>query len=367
MEKPVIRITFVDSWLGFDPEHNFITDALRLHFTPQIVEEEPDFVFYSCFGLQHLRFPHAVKIFYTGENIEPDFNQCDFAITPSRISFGIRHLYLPVYASAYASDLKPELPPVTPEMAKRKFCSFVYSNDRVGEGSRCRAAFCRKLMDTYAHVDCPARVLHNVDAPELARRGDAANWSSTKISYLGKYKFNIAFENSSNNGYITEKLMDCYLGNTVPIYRGSEGELGGDIPRDSLICAHDYPTEEALIARIREVNENDELYLAMLAANPLRHGMSLDFRPIVGTFLKRAIERGTTPYDKDIWSFGDAARLSRLHGRVGGVRFLLHNLGLGLRSLVARGEKRRKLKEQRRISKYAVKDIRELQRLRFPD
>lgn len=364
MGKPVIRISFVDSWQGFDPGHNFITDALRLHFSPQIVEDNPDFVFYSCFGLQHLRFPAAVKIFYTGENIEPDFNQCDFAITPSRITFGIRHLYLPVYASAYASDLKPELPPFTPDMARRKFCSFIYSNDRIGEGSRCRAAFCRKLMETYAHVDCPARVLHNVDAPDLARRGDVANWNESKIRFLGKYKFNIAFENSSNNGYITEKLMDCYLGNTVPIYRGSEGELGEDIPRDSLICAHDYPSEEALIQRIREVNENDELYLAMLAANPLRHGMSLDFRPKVGDFLKRAVERGAVPYDKDIWSFGDAARLARLHGRVGGAGFLLHNIALGIRSVFARGERRRSLKEQRRLSKYALKDIRALRSIK---
>lgn len=367
MSKPIVRIAFVDSWMGFNPESNLLTEALERHFTVQIVEDAPDFVFYSCFGLEHLRFQNAVKIFYTGENIEPDFNQCDFAITPSRITFGTRHLYLPVYASAYASGLKPELPPVTPAMAGRKFCSFIYSNDRIGEGSRYRAAFCRKLMETYAHVDCPARVLHNVDAPELARRGDVANWNGSKITYLSKYKFNIAFENSSNNGYITEKLMDCYLGNTVPIYRGSEGDLGSDIPRESLICAHDYPTEDALIERIREVNENDELYLAMLAANPLRHGMSLDFRPLVGDFLKRVVERGTVPYDKDIWSFGDAARLARLHRHVGGTGFFLHNLSLGLRSLFASGERRSALKDRRRLAKYALKDIRALRRIKNTD
>lgn len=364
MQKNVIRVAFVDSWLGFNPESNLIMRALQQHFSPHIVEQAPDFVFYSCFGLEHLRFRNAVKVFYTGENIEADFNQCDFAITPSRFSFGIRHLYLPAYAFAYEHGIGADLPPVAPEMAKRPFCSFIYSNDRIGEGSRYRAAFCRKLMDSYAKVDCLGRVLHNADDPDLSQRADTARWSSSKIRCLGKYKFNIAFENSSSNGYITEKLVDCFLGNTVPIYRGSEGELGDEIPRDCLICANDFATDEALIARIREVNENDDLYLSMLAANPLRHGFSTDFTQRLADFLKCAVERGTTPYDKDIWSFGDAARLARLHGHVGGTGFLLRNIALGLRSLFSRGEARRRIKEQRRVTKYAVKDIRALRRIK---
>lgn len=364
MHKPVIRVAFVDSWLGFNPESNMIVEALRRYFSPQIVEQSPDFVFYSCFGLEHLRFKSAVKIFYTGENIEPDFNQCDFAITPSRISFGIRHLYLPAYAFSYERGFRVDLPPVVPDMARRPFCSFIYSNDRIGEGSRRRVEFCRKLMDSYAHVDCLGRVLHNADDPELSRRADAEHWNSSKIRCLGKYKFNIAFENSSSIGYITEKLVDCFLGNTVPIYRGSEGDLGAEIPRDCLICANDYAGDDELIARIREVNENDALYLSMLKANPLRYGFSPDFTQSLADFLKCAVEHGTEPYDKDIWSFGDAARLARLHGHVGGAGFLLLNIVYGVRSLLSCKETRRLVKERRRATKYAFKDILALRRIK---
>ena len=37
---------------------------------------------------------------------------------------------------------------------------------------------------------------------------------------LMKYKFHIAVENSSLPNYMTEKLHDCFLTKTVPIYYG---------------------------------------------------------------------------------------------------------------------------------------------------
>ena len=162
-----------------------------------------------------------MKIFYTGENLAPDFNQCDYAISACRMDYCGRNLYLPPCFLACREGSGATLPAVEPEMAHRPFCSFIYSQDSVGEGSRRRKEFCRRLMDVYAHVACPGRMLHNTDAPELAARGDVANWSRSKVAYISQFKFNIAFENSNADGYITEKLTDCFLGNTVPIYYGA--------------------------------------------------------------------------------------------------------------------------------------------------
>ena len=79
-----------------------------------------------------------------------------------------------------------------------------------------------------------------------------------------------------------------------------------------MIYANDYADEDALLARIREVNENDELYLAMLAANPLRHGMDFSPKRDIADYLESIIRRGNKPFEKDAWEFGDAARLHRL-------------------------------------------------------
>ena len=131
-----------------------------------------------------------------------------------------------------------------------------------------RKHFCEYLMK-YRHVDCPGLVLHNMNAEELADRTDR-NWRLSKQNFISKYKFAIAFENSDGNGYITEKLTDAYLSNVVPIYWGSTMDIS-PFPKESMIYAPDYPTFEALLQRIKEVDENDDLYLDMLRANPLRN------------------------------------------------------------------------------------------------
>lgn len=292
MNKPPLKLAFVDFWDCFrETAFAQFLAWFASHFDVCIDEETPDVVVYSCFGTRHLQYPEALRIFFTGENSKPDFNTCDYSFGNIRMDYRGKHLWVP-YAGIVADKTRGELPPVTPEAAKRKFCTFIYSQDTVGEGAILRKEFCEKLMLEYAHVDCPGRVLHNLDAPELADRFDAANWNQSKRNFLGKYKFNIAFENSNAPGYITEKLTDAYLGNTVPIYWGSDGDTGF-FPKESMICAHDYPTPEALIARIREVNENDELYLALLAANPYRpenKANQPDFDRLIADFLKKAVE-----------------------------------------------------------------------------
>lgn len=359
MSKPIIKVAYADFWADFDPEHNIIADALREQFTLQRDDRAPDFLFFSNYGLRHLRYTDCVKIFYTGENMAPDFNQCDYAISACHMEFEGRNLYLPPCMATYRKEQAPTLPPLSAELVKRPFCSFIYSQARVGEGSKRRKAFCEKLMREYAHVDCPGAILHNVDAPELAARGDESNWNASKIRYLSKYKFNLAFENSDSSGYITEKLSDCYLGNTVPIYFGSCGNPA-PFPKESMICVHDYADDDALIARIKEVNENDELYLAMLAANPLRHGMSCDCAPTLSAYLTPILKRGNHPFTKDVWEFGDAARLYRLRHGLSNMAARFRYLKTCITSAFIRDKI--KAKEARRAMKYAMKDTQALLR-----
>ena len=124
----------------------------------------------------------------------------------------------------------------------------------------------RKLLQ-YKHIDCPGRVLHNIDIPELNPRR-SKDWHISKARVISRYKFIIAFENSNTDGYITEKLVDGFLNNVVPIYWGSEGNTA-PFPKEAMICANDYPDMETLIERIREVDEDEQLYCSILQANPL--------------------------------------------------------------------------------------------------
>ncbi len=53
--------------------------------------------------------------------------------------------------------------------------------------------------------------------------GKGISWIPSKVDGLANYAFSIAMENCCQNFYFTEKLVDCLLTDTVPIYYGCEG------------------------------------------------------------------------------------------------------------------------------------------------
>lgn len=258
--KPTLRLHSVDYYTGFRLLGHFPTSLLTEMYDVVLDSSNPDIVFYSSFGWEHLYYKNSLMLFWTGENEYPDFNICHYALSHMKDSVGGKNYWWPNYMNSVST------PPAFPkDAAKRPFASFLASHSRWCGGKR-REEFVRFLMEKYKRVDCPGKVLHNIDVPDLEPRNGA--WHSSKRQYVGRYKFNIAFENSNTNGYITEKLSDCFVSNTVPIYWGSEGNVA-PFPKEAMICANDYPDFDSLLARIKEVDENDDLYLSILHANPL--------------------------------------------------------------------------------------------------
>lgn len=285
---------------------NFLLTFLKSRYKVVEDRKNPDIVLSSCWGIRHLLYEKGIQIYTTIENVAPNFNACDYAITPMPLDFGDRHLWLPPCFALNLGKETPRLPPPKEEDFQRRFCSFVYSSDNRGRGSILRKQFCQKLMQEYAPVDCPGHVLHNMDAPELSGRWDEGDWQESKIRFLSRYKFTIAFENSSSPGYITEKLLDAFMANTVPIYWGGGGHLS-PFPKEAIIDAADFPDWDALIQYIRQVNENRELYLSLLAANPLRHGMQIDKSEEVARFIENILKSPATRKDCDKqFGWGDA-------------------------------------------------------------
>ena len=93
-----IKVAFVDFWSHFDQDNFILTKALRENHIVEILQnpQEADYVFFSLFGEEHWFLPdRCVKIFYTGENVCPDFNACDYAVGFEWLTFGDRYLRLP--------------------------------------------------------------------------------------------------------------------------------------------------------------------------------------------------------------------------------------------------------------------------------
>lgn len=303
-DKRTIRVWFADSFDSY--ARGLFQTILEQNYNVIYDEHHPQFLFYSVWGYEHLTYGEdCIKVMYSGENLFPNFNEFDYAISSTKLEYMGRHLYLP---PCCYHDTKGEanlpLEDLNPGMAKRRFCCFMFRQSGHGDGSALREDLCKALSANYKRVDCPGHVLHNMDAPELSQRY-TNDWSTSKIKFLTQYKFNIAYENSNSPGYVTEKLTDCFKANTVPIYWGSEGT---DLPKDAMIYANDYPDMESLIKRIMEVDNNDEEYMRILAANPLRHGISYNRHSQLSEFICNIVEHGTKlPHALNSFFQGDGA------------------------------------------------------------
>lgn len=76
-----------------------------------------------------------------------------------------------------------------------------------------------------------------------------------KIAILTQYKFCICFENMSNiNGYITEKIFDCFKARCIPIYYGASN-ITGYIPSNTFIDFRQFKDFDEMYAYLKKMNE----------------------------------------------------------------------------------------------------------------
>jgi hypothetical protein len=81
---------------------------------------------------------------------------------------------------------------------------------------------------------------------------------------MGQYKFSLAFENTVQSGYVSEKIIEAMLCNTIPIYWG-HADISRDFNPESFINLRDYWTIDSAIDRILEIDSSPKLHAEILA------------------------------------------------------------------------------------------------------
>jgi alpha(1,3/1,4) fucosyltransferase len=77
---------------------------------------------------------------------------------------------------------------------------------------------------------------------------------NNKFLTLGQFKFSLCFENMRGvNGYITEKIFDCFRAKTVPIYYGCKN-ISYYIPKNTFIDYRDFKSMNDLIYHIQKMD-----------------------------------------------------------------------------------------------------------------
>jgi hypothetical protein len=193
----------------------------------------------------------GVRINILWEPNAPDYRFCDYSVSSLK-SADPRHLYLPYYTHCVPAASLVRSPEETPERilaAKTKFCAVV-----LGKRSRHspRERFFQQL-NRHKRVDSAGYFLNNMGGP-------IPGGSPEKIAFLRDYKFNIAFENESLPGWATEKIIEPLIARCLPVYWGDPDIAEAFNPR-SLLNYADFPSEEALIEKILELDRDDAKYL----------------------------------------------------------------------------------------------------------
>tara|TARA_B110000208_G_C11798090_1_gene440566 strand:- start:3353 stop:4294 length:942 start_codon:yes stop_codon:yes gene_type:complete len=234
--KKVKRIQFKDFWGDLNPKNNFFTELLTRYMHKfEIVDNNPDIIIFSVFGNYQNINKNIKSIFFTGENHRVKKN-VNLNLTFDNTS-RYNNIRLPLWI-LYGYDENM----ILSKKHTNKFCCFVYSNN-----VDFRNNFCKKLSE-YKQVDCGGNCLNNI-----GRKVE------NKLEFQKNYKFCIAYENSIQPGYTTEKILEAYKSNCIPIYCGSN-TISDDFNPETFINAPDFKNENDLINYIKKVDTDEKLY-----------------------------------------------------------------------------------------------------------
>jgi hypothetical protein len=292
---------------------NYILYLLRHIYDVEIVNDNPDILIYPLSHNGHLNYK-CFKIFYTEEpgfwnknnffNFYPKNDRFYLSVSDADIvisSYYInneKNIRIPSYLLYYYQMLMDGRIKNIEEffqykintdknLANRKFCVYMHrknsSNDKFF-----RFKFFQKLSK-YKEVD-----ICNVNGG-----------SYEKTEFIKSYKFCFSMENNSNDiilyptinntnkymdiGYTTEKIIEPFVSNVVPIYWGNP-LIYKEFNTNMFLNWHDYNDDDALIKEIIKIDNDKELYMKYLNGKILNKDFYDNFKNDILTKMKKLID-----------------------------------------------------------------------------
>lgn len=213
--------------------------------------------------------PATIRIFFCGEAVYPDLNLFDYArcfddFDAARILpfFYIKYQYSKAKDSILSSviDTVKNVGNVNAKTIlsmKTKFCNFIYGN-ALAHPMRDKLFY---ALSKYKKVDSLGAHLKNV---EIKNSRCCANWQEISVELKKPYKFSIAAENAQFKGYTSEKIITSMMANTIPIYFG-DPDIAKKFNPKSFINVSDFSSLDEVVKRVKEIDENDDLYLEIMS------------------------------------------------------------------------------------------------------
>lgn len=258
------NIKIISFWKGFDYQNNCITGLLNKYSIKyKYNSNEPEILFIGSFvkdnEIDYIRNFDGIKILYITEPIDVCyintyelFKNNIFDIVFGCISNDIEKNYFKYplyimysydyYLNKKYADINEKI--LNENLEQKKFCTLINTHDRFKTRSEIY-----NLLKNINDIDCPSILFNNMSNQELNSIGN--------IKFINKYLFNLCPENTKCefNGYITEKLMNCCLSGSIPIYYGSFDKIDEKIFNKDRIIFFDPYEQESIDKASKYVEE----------------------------------------------------------------------------------------------------------------
>lgn len=269
----MIKLAYVNFWK--DPTNdNYFTHFINKNIdNVQIVNynNNPDILIASVFGGINIvqNSKAKCKIFYYGENLDrySPYNNEKLLLDTFDLVVGFKYTNLekkqirfPLWLMYYKFyNYKPEHNIIDYIENKYKknikkeyktvFTTLIARHDRGGQRTK---IYNEIVNNNYGIVMCPSNLKKNTNS--------IGNTTEDKINYISKSVYNICPENSTFEGYFTEKIIQAFEGGTIPFYWAI------DLPEKGLInenkyCFCDIDNPIKLKENIKNAIDNPNYYL----------------------------------------------------------------------------------------------------------
>lgn len=264
-----LKIKFSNWWVDnvnpneFGPIF-FDNPYLKANGIKLIESNEPDIIIYGTYydfiSSACSDGKSAIKVLFITEPISPDFILFDYCIGFEPLSFGDRYCYYPDFVYSPGTDIKNVSFDEAKGILKKKelFCDFIYSHDGI-DVSRKRYF---DLLNSYKRVESAGTYLNNQQNDAVVDFRD--NGDTSKYKLQEKCKFSLCVQSIDKDWFINEKIMHVIKANSIPIFWGTE-KIKEIVNHERVIFINDYKNDEELLNRVKEIDNNDELYCKIIS------------------------------------------------------------------------------------------------------
>jgi len=273
-------ISYFNFWDGQSADEIWFTDFVMGR---GLLKEKTKLAFFSTLGnvdilkvdvLLHPFAKNRKRIFFTGENVHYDVfkdysnNMLDYPSVDLSLGFdfvdGEHYLRFPIWLlemfppKSSLADIKQICQSLSCQKFdenRNRFCAMVSGTSTLfGTESLERRRRMVDFFDDISRVDCAGKFLRNTEELQSVYNDD-------KVEFLKRYKFFICPENTSVDGYVSEKVFHAIGSGCIPIYYGSKNNPEPDVlNHDAIIFWKENDSNEDALNKVSELHENKKLY-----------------------------------------------------------------------------------------------------------